>query len=213
VKIKSFRALIVLIVGLGVTGLGVGAFALVRSFVTSVPPQKKVVQEIHLIRPPPPPPEAPPPPPPPPEEKVTVPDPQQEPDPTPDNQPPPAANLGLDAEGGAGGDAFGLVGRKGGRDLIGGGGSAFAWYAGLIKSEIQDKIASDAKAHKRAYTIVLRVWMRDDGTVDKVKLVESTGDHEQDQSIESAASKAGRLSQSPPADWPNPVTLKIVSHS
>jgi protein TonB len=213
-KIKSFRALIVLIVGLGVTALGVGAFALVRSFVTSAaPPAKRIVQEIHLIRPPPPPPDAPPPPPPPPDEKVDIPDPQDKPDPTPNDEPPPAANLGLDAEGGAGGDAFGLVGRKGGRDLIGSGGNAVSWYATMVSKEIMEKLGSIAGAHKRPYKVAARVWLRDDGTVERIKLIQSTGDHEQDEVIEGSGSTMGRMEQAPPAEWANPMTVQLVSHS
>src|SRR5271170_3005445 len=70
----------------------------------------RMVQNIMVIRPPPPPPEDTPPPPPP--EKVDEQIPQNEPDPTPDNTPAPAADLGLDADGSAAGDSFGLAARK-----------------------------------------------------------------------------------------------------
>ena len=146
-KKSNNRSIIVTV--LGVLVLGTVAVLFIRHIVTgAVPQQKKVVQEVHLIRPPPPPPDEPPPPPPPPEEKVNVPDPQEKPEePTPSNDPPPSQNLGLDAEGGAGGDAFGLVGNKGGRDLVGSGpgGSVFQWYAGLLKNEILEQLSSNRK--------------------------------------------------------------------
>src|SRR5689334_3282657 len=105
--------------------VGVGLFFLIRHFVKQeAPATKKVVQEIRVIRPPPPPPETPPPPPPPPEEKVDLKEPEPEPDPTPTNEPPPGEQLGLDADGSAGSDGFGLAARKGGRDLLASGGSA-----------------------------------------------------------------------------------------
>src|SRR5579862_3247431 len=154
---------------LTVSGVGGGAFALIRSFINSAPaPTKQVVQEIHIIRPPPPPPDQPPPPPPPEEEKVNIPDPQQEPDPTPSNEPPPSDQLGLDAEGTAGSDEFGLAGHKGGRDLLGTGGSAFAWYGGLIKNEILDRLGSEPKVRKGAYSAIVQVWVRSDGTIERV---------------------------------------------
>ena len=84
------------------------------------------------------PPETEPPPPPPPEEKVDLAEP--EPEPQPSNDPPPGEQLGLDAEGAAGADGFGLAARPGGRDLLASGGSAYAWYAGLLKSEILDRL-------------------------------------------------------------------------
>ncbi len=144
---------------------GIGVFWLIRSFISGEPPpQKKVAQEIHIIRPPPE--ELPPPPPPPPEEEVDVPDPptEPEPDPTPSNEPPPSEILGLDAEGGAGADGFGLAARKGGRDLLASGGSAFSWYAGLLKNEILDRLQEENRARSGAYSVLVRVWVRPDGT-------------------------------------------------
>ena len=95
------------------------------------------VQVVQVIRPPPPPPDQPPPPPP---EKTEQPLPKDEPEPMPDNQPAPADQpLGIDAQGSAGGDAFGLAARSGGSDLVGGSGSApFAWYTNRIADAIRD---------------------------------------------------------------------------
>ncbi len=207
---KRTRYLPTIVLGVAVTTLGVGAVAFVRSFLASPPAQpQQVVQVVHLIRPPPPPPDLPPPPPPPPDEKV-VPDPQDKPDPTPSHEPPPGA-LGLDAEGSAGGDEFGLAARKGGRDLLATGGSAYAWYAGLLKDEILDLLNGDKRAHTGEYTVIVRVWMRDDGSVERVRIAQSSGNRQRDQAIESALSRITRLSQAPPADMPEPISLRIVS--
>lgn len=177
------------------------------------PPTKKVVQEIHVIRPPPPPPDVPPPPPPPPEEEVKISDPQNKPDPTPSNEPPPSEHLGLDAEGGAGGDEFGLLGNKGGRELVGGGGgNAYAWYAGLLKNEILDSLQTENSVRSGGYTVVVLVWVRPDGTIDRVHIAQSSGDRHRDQMIEAALSRITRLSQAPPANMPVPISLRIVSH-
>ncbi len=190
----------------------IGVVVLLRGVVSGgAPPVKKVVQEIHVIRPPPPPPDLPPPPPPPPEEKVDIPDPQEKPDPTPSKDPPAGEKLGLDAEGTAGGDAFGLLGNKGGRELVGSGGSAFAWYAGLLKNQILDALDGEQKARSGGYSVVVRVWVRVDGTIDRVNIVQSSGDRERDRVIEAALARMGRLSQAPPADMPEPISLRIVS--
>ena len=213
-KRSRFRYVPIIAVGLAVCVLGVGAVTFVRGILGGgAPPTKKVAQEIHLIRPPPPPPDVPPPPPPPPEEKVDIPDPQQQPDPTPSNEPPPGEQLGLDAEGSAGGDAFGLLGNKGGRDLVGSGGSAFAWYAGLLKNEILDILGAEQKARTGGYTVVVHVWVRNDGTIDRVRIAQSSGDRERDRIIEAALVRIGRLSEAPPANMPEPISLRIVSRS
>lgn len=212
-KSRGKRYLPAVAIGLGVAILGVVAVMFIRNIVTSgVPQTKKVVQEIHVIRPPPPPPDQPPPPPPPPQEKVDIPDPQEKPDPTPSNDPPPGEQLGLDAEGSAGGDAFGLVGNKGGRDLVGGGGgSAVQWYAGLLKTEIQDQLAAEKLARKGSFKASLRVWIRKDGSVERVLIMKSSEDRERDKLIDTVVSRI-RLSQSPPPDMPNPISFDIAYH-
>ena len=211
---QRYRYLPLIALAIVVLLAGGGVFWMVRSFLNAAPPPtKKVVQEIHVIRPPPPPPDTPPPPPPPPEEKVDVHEPNPEPDPTPSNEPPPSEQLGLDAEGGAGGDAFGLVGHKGGRDLLASGGSAFTWYAGLLKTEILDRLQDDKDARKGSYSAVVNIWVRADGTVERVHLAQSSGDKARDKAIETALSHITRLSQAPPADMPQPISLRIVSRA
>jgi protein TonB len=170
-----------------------------------------VVQEVRIIRPPPPPPETEPPPPPPPEEEVHLPEPQ--PDPIASDEPPPGEQLGVDAAGTGAGDGFGLVGRPGGRDLLATGGSAFSWYGGLIKNEILDRLGDDRKARSGSYSVMVRIWVRNDGSVEKANLIGSTGDRERDRAIESALSQLTRLSQAPPAGMPQPITLRIVSRA
>lgn len=211
-RAKRLRFLPIAVLGVLLIALGVGFIWLVRGWlVQPVQSQKKVVQEIRLIRPPPSPPE--PPPPPPPEEEVDVPEPDIEPEPTPSDDPPPGEQLGLDTDGAAGGDGFGLVGRKGGRDLLAGGNSAFMWYSGLVKDEFLQALQDEAEARAGSYSIRVRVWVREDGSVERVQLTQSSGNRERDQAIESALSRVARLSKSPPADMPQPINLRIVSRA
>ena len=210
---QRYRFLPLIALAVVVLLAGGGVFWMVRGFLKSGPkPTKQVVQEIHMIRPPPPPPDEPPPPPPPPEEKVDVHEPDPEPDPTPSNEPPPSEQLGLDAEGGAGGDAFGLAGHPGGRDLLASGGSAFNWYAGLLKNEVLERLESVKEAHKGAYSAKFQVWTRADGTIE-VHLSQSTGDPERDKAIEAALSQMKHAPETPPADMPQPITFRIVSRA
>ena len=195
-----------------VTLIGTGVFALMRAFLRGgAPHPQQVVQQIELIQPPPPPPNLPPPPPPPPEEKVHIDTPQKAPQPT--DRPPPGPQLGLDAKGGAGSNSFGLVGRPGGRDIISEGGSAFTWYAGLLKDQILNQLGAQPMARSASYSVVVTVWVGDDGTIRRVEIAKTSGDPQRDQSIQAALSRMGRLSQPPPADMPEPITLRIVSHT
>jgi protein TonB len=169
-----------------------------------------VVENVTLIRPPPPPDEPPPPPPP---EKVEEPLPQDEPPPSPDNTPAPTPQLGLDAEGSAGGDSFGLAGRPGGSDITGTGGAVFAWYTGKLKTAVSDCLSADDKLRGKKYTLGVRIWIEADGRIKDARPINGTGNREIDDAI--AADLAGRcrLSESPPLEMPQPVNLQIVSRS
>lgn len=171
------------------------------------------IQTVQLIRPPPPPPPDQPPPPPPPE-KTEEALPKDEPEPAPNDEPPPAEPMGLDAQGTAGEDAFGLAARHGGSDLVGGNGSAaFAWYTNRLKDAVVEKLSSDARVGSKRYSLSVRVWIEPDGRIKQVRLVTSTGDRELDQRIEAALGSLTRLNESPPLEMPQPISLKIISRS
>jgi protein TonB len=174
-------------------------------------PKREVPQIVQIVRPPPPPEQ---PPPPPPEEKVEEPLPQDTPDPEPADEAPPGEELGLDADGVAGGDAFGLAARRGGSDIIGGaGGSAFAWYTGMIKDGILDALSEDERVRKGNYKLTVRVWLAQDGRVERIALVDSTGNAQLDAAVEQALGRMQRVREAPPLEMPQPVTLRIVSRS
>lgn len=170
-----------------------------------------VVENVTLIRPPPPPEETPPPPPPP--DKVEEPLPQDEPPPSPDNTPAPTPQLGLDAEGTAGGDSFGLAARQGGSDITGTGGAVFAWYTGKLKSAVSDRLSADEKLRGKKYSVGVRIWIEADGRIKDVRVVNGTGSREIDSAIAADLVAMGRLSESPPLEMPQPVNLQIVSRS
>lgn len=183
----------------------------VRTMMTakSTKPDRQV-QVVQIIRPPPPPPPDQPPPPPP--EKTEEPLPKDEPEPAPSDEPPPNEPMGIDADGSAGGDAFGLAARHGGSDLIGGNGSAaFAWYTNRLKDAVLDRLSADTRLGAKKFSVTVRVWIAADGTVQQVKLASTSGNAEVDKRIETALSSLTRLSDAPPLEMPQPVSLKIVS--
>jgi protein TonB len=169
--------------------------------------QRETPQIVQLIRPPPPPEQ--PPPPPPPEDKIDEPLPQDSPEPDPADAP--SEQLGLDAEGVAGGDGFGLAARHGGSDIAGAGGSAFAWYTSILKDSIVDALSEDERVRKGNYKVTVKVWLDPDGRVERAQLADSTGNRDLDSAIERALGRVGRLREAPPLEMPQPVTLRIVS--
>ncbi len=185
------------------------------------PQTKRVVQQISVLQPPPPPP--PPPPeqkPPEPEvkeEKIEEPEPEKEPEPAPEQaEQPPGEQLGVDGEGSAGSDAFGLAARKGGRSLLGGtAGSLIHWYGGQVKRLLDNELyplLEDTHAKKASYTVVLNIWIGPDGRLNRAELSDGSGKPEVDQAIRAALPKLRlALQKPPPENMPQPVKIRLTS--
>ena len=175
---------------------------------------EKKIQPITILKPPPPPP------PPPKVEKPPEPEVQEKieeleqakPEPLPDvPDQKPDADTGLDAEGTAGSDAFGLVGRKGGRGLLGGGGSPYAWYAGSIKDSLVDILSGHDELRKKSYSAVVKIWLNPDGTVTRYELARGSNDPEIDKLLNKLLAKFRKANEEPPAGMEQPIKLKISS--
>ena len=51
-----------------------------------------------------------------------------------------------------------------------------------------------------------------DGSVDRVSIIQGSGDRNRDRMIEAQLSRLTRLPNAPPAGFPMPATLTVVSH-
>lgn len=169
-------------------------------------PQRPVAQIVKIVRPPPPPEE--PPPPPPPEEKIEEPIEQQEPEQAPEEAAP-AEQLGLDAEGAAGADGFGLAARKGGRDLVGTGTAPFRWYTDLVARSLEGCFSEDEAVRRGNYKVDVKVKVETDGSLRILDLVGSTGNVEIDAAIR--ARKGCNIGQSRPIEVPSLATVRLTS--
>jgi periplasmic protein TonB len=196
------------------------------------PRKKTSIATVTLLKPPPPPqikeklPE-----PPPQQEmkKEEIIDPGPQDDQTPNNDPqdntPAGDKLGLDAEGGAGGDAFGLVGKKGGRSILAGGGgglgklsllSKYSGYTQIIQVEIRKKVMKhleeDGGIPKGKLQAVARVSVDSNGNITDCKIIGSSGSHSMDDTIKSALSSF-RVSEPPPDGMPQAMDIKFTYQS
>ncbi len=169
--------------------------------------QKKIAQTVTVIMPPPPPPEIEKLPEPEMEEEVEINEPQEAIPDMPDAPPP--GDLGIDAEGGAGGDNFGLIGRRGGRGLLEGG--LFGWYGHLLQTQIHDAMSHLGTIRKSTYSIIMEIWINKEGKITKVRLENSTGEASIDSAIKKALEKDLKISEAPPNDLPQPIRLRITS--
>ena len=198
-----------------VVAVGIGTSLFIKNFMEANKhaPEKKI-QQITLVKPPPPPP-----PPPkikkPPEQKikqdeVDIPEPKPMDEIPPEADLPPPGDLGLDAEGGAGSDAFGLIGRKGGRGLLGGAGDPKIVYASKLQHKIEDALAQVDELRSFAYSVRVNVWLDVTGQVSKVVLVTSTGRKKIDKKL-IATIKDISFSAAMPGDLQLPIKYRLSS--
>lgn len=174
---------------------------------------ERKIQPITLLKPPPPPP---PPPkiekPPEPEIEQKIEEPEPDPEPLPDTpDEAPAQDLGLDADGTAGSDGFGLAARKGGSGLFGGG-NPYAWYGGLIKNQMLNILSGYEDLRRKGYTAIVKIWLKSDGSVERIELSKGSNDTEIDELINKALkNKLTRVAESPPPGMQQPIKLKIIT--
>lgn len=179
--------------------------------------KKTVVQQIVLVKPPPPPP----PPKPevkPPEPKIkkeVIPPPEPKPDPeqpkpVDKEQPPEGKNLGLDAEGTAGSDGFGLIGNKGGADLLAGR-MQFSIYTNTIQQNLREELSKSKKLQGVTFKAIVNLWLNASGGIKRFELVGSSGNAEVDGSLKTALSGIRSLGEAPPEAMPQPVKVRITS--
>ncbi len=201
-------------VGLAILLVMLAIYGVMKLFPKDESKPKKSVQMITVLPPPPPPPPPKEEPPPPEEEEVELeeeePEPEEVPEEVASDEPPPGELLGLDADGAAGADAFGLIAKKGGRGLLSGGGP-FAWYEGVVINDVQQALSEYDDLRTESYSVSLLIWLGIDGEIERVKVNKSSGDNDRDRALEMAVLSMRYLSKSPPLEMPQPVSFEIVS--
>ena len=204
---------------------------LVKVMLTDVGPRRKEqISTVTLLKPPPPevkekppepetPKEAP-------KETILAPDTPQQAQDSPDQSQDdalPGSDLGVDSEGGAGSDAFGLVGKKGGRGLtLGGGGgggrlSLLAKYGGYlqkiqneIRLRVKKRLEEDGGIPKGKYLAQVKVVLDSRGAIVDYEIAASSGNPKIDKALKEALNGA-RISEPPPEGMPHGMTIKISS--
>lgn len=179
---------------------------------------KRIVQHVTLIAPPPPPPppEKKPPEPEPREEPIEPPEPRERPVKAPEEAEKPAEErLGLDAEGDAGGDPFGLEARRGGRALLSRSpGSSILWFKGRIESGVESRMQSllaSTAARKSDYSVTLDIWVDGNGRIVRAELSSASGKPEMDAALRNALSRLDLVVDRPPENMPQPVKIRLIS--
>ena len=170
------------------------------------------VPMVMLPPPPPPPPEPEPEPQDTPEEVMPEPEPldevpkPSEEAPTPDTADP----VTMDADAQAGSDSFGIQsGSGGGRSGTGAGGAGNASYGRYLGYVLQQAVASDDKVRRRAFQLMVNVWLDESGQVTRVELARGSGNGEADEAVLQAIRAIGRIDERPPASLSFPARVLV----
>lgn len=207
------RILISLVALAVLGGIGYG----IKSLMSGGAPQKKQVTTIKLI------PDTPPPPPPPPPKEP----PKEQPKPDAPKeikveQPkpaetPPAEQLKMEGPAGDGPSAFaaGAVSNdyKGGdvKTIGSDGGAKFNWYAGLLKNKIQDALEKDSKLKESQYKLIVSVWLKPNGDIERLEWSGSEVEPAIEQSVKAALDNMPAMRDAPPEGMPQPIRLRITA--
>lgn len=136
--------------------------------------------------------------------------------------------LGVDADGEGAGDGFGLVSKRGGRDIttlgsggVGGDGTGvssgasrfnFAAYGGLVRQRLQNELATIDDLREQDYVAVVWIWVDTRGRIERVELPNGSGYAQIDTALRNAFAKMPTLPD-PPTGLPQPLRLRITSRS
>lgn len=153
---------------------------------------------------------------------------QAAPGPKGDDKPVSEGPLGLEGEGAAGSDAFGLVGRgKGGRDVItlgkgfGKGGGLdraalqrkYGWYTRIVEDEInrivRKSLEEGGGMPKGTVEVEVTIELDDQGTITGYRIIRSSGNHAMDEAIKTLLS--AKISQPPPKGIYRGMSYRITS--
>ena len=131
---------------------------------------------------------------------------------------PPSEVLKMDGPAGDGPSAFqaGAVTKdfdKGNPSTtIGGdGGAKYNWYAGLLRSQIQETLEKDKTLKESQYKLIVSVWLRPNGDVEKLEWSGNEAEPEIQQAVKTALDSMPAMREAPPEGMPQPIKLRITA--
>ncbi|HME42722.1 MAG TPA: TonB C-terminal domain-containing protein [Syntrophorhabdales bacterium] len=145
-----------------------------------------------------------------------------------DDKPAADGPLGLDAQGGAGSDGFGLAARKGGRDVttlgtgpkVGGGRDLatllrqYAPYTRLVEEDVNKlvrrRLEENGGIPKGKLEALAEIIVGDKGDIRQFKIIRPSGNRSMDEAVKESL-KFARISQPLPEGCPRAMNIKIMS--
>jgi len=82
-----------------------------------------------------------------------------------------------------------------------------------VNSAFQSALAREKALKNKNYKVIVKVWIDSTGNVTRAALVDSTGDARADEVLKEALRDMRALRDSPPADMPQPVKIRVTSRA
>jgi len=229
-KTKSASSVSWVLIAVVIVFLG-GAVYIVWTVLSDDSPRKKAnIATITLVKPPPIPVKEKPPEPEPvkesqKKEQIIDPGPQNEAQNANEQDDTPAGDkLGLDADGKAGTDAYGLVAKKGGRALLAGDGGLgrlsllgkYASYTQIMEAAIRKKVQKyldeNGGVPRGKFQTVVQVSIDGMGKIVQFRIIGSSGNHKMDDAVKESLSQF-RINEPPPEGMPRMMNIRVNSQS
>jgi TonB family protein len=130
--------------------------------------------------------------------------------------------LGVEEEGSAGSDSFGLRAKKGGKDLLQfleprqakpsvNRGPLFLTYGGTLASELETFLKDDPALRGKNFVTVVKIWVNAVGRIERCSIDQSSGNRAiDDRILRHIQSFSGQL-EVPPRGMPQPIIIRIRS--
>lgn len=203
-----------------------GALALVLAACGDAPPPPRRMQTVKLL------PDTPPPPPPKPEEKKPEQPPKEDkpqpqvPQVKPVEAPQPQALRSDEAAGDGAGNGLvaGAVNQDYNGERVGSGTTigavpaddgavrlAAASFANSTTRALNEYLARERELRRADYRVKVNLWLSASGALQRIELVEGTGDAETDQALRSALARFPGAGTAPPDRMPQPLRLQVTN--
>lgn len=133
-------------------------------------------------------------------------------------QAPPTEVLKMDGPAGDGPSAFAAGTPKedykgenlGDTKTIGSDGSAkYNWYKGILKNQILDFLEKEKNLKEGQYKMILKVWLKTNGDIERVEVTESDAEPEVQQTVKAVLNNMPAMREALPEGMPQPIKLRF----
>ena len=129
----------------------------------------------------------------------------------------PSEQLKMEGAAGEGGSPFGSG--TVGSDYVGGavgtvggtGGVGMGAYATHLQRHFQDYLSRNRKLRGSDYRVVVKLWLRGDGSLERAELSGSTGTDTLDQLLQESLQQAPAMREAPPENLALPIRIRVTN--